>query len=391
MDLPLYLYTSPLNSDFALLSAPPAGVTDAASYVLFDKQPVGFAAVAPFSDADGVQSVGLTAYWSPTRKDIQTTNETLATLNAHGGDYVLLGGGSGSDSGSGCFAHVAGAGTQHYQPTLGRSTRGLAPLWLVYSDTRTDAITSPLNAADANAVVRGGAGAGAFRSTGTVLGYARQGTCALCNTGLSESFPSAGGADCMHACAAGEGSFGRAFHYGKAASMVGGAGSRAMQASMRAAGEVLTSYDSSVRPEFGTALHVSFTYSCCYNATARAVIEDVLDRQTAWDMPRNVTFDRAAWRIDNAGNPASHYSVCVWLDEPSNARMEQWVATVEAAVEAAGVPIHIPRAAQEPFHTTLAVVDGTTFPVEAALQRLNELIKPGTWTGTEPLVLTKPD
>jgi hypothetical protein len=300
-------------------------------------------------------------------------------LNAHGGDYVLLGGGSG-------FAHIAGAGTQHYQPALG----ALAPLWLVYSDARADAITSPLNAADANAVVAGGAGAGAFRSTGAVLGYARQGTCALCNTGLSESFPSAGGADCMHACAAGEGSFGRAFHYGKSSSMVGRAGSRAMQASMRAAGEVLTSYDSSVRPEFGTALHVSFTYSCCYNATARAVIEDVLDRQTAW-VPQNVTFDRAAWRIDNAGSPASHYSVCVWLDEASNARMERWVATVEAAVEAAGVPIHIPRAAQEPFHTTLAVVDGTTFPVEAALQRVNELIKPGTWTGAEPLVLTKPD
>jgi hypothetical protein len=70
--------------------------------------------------------------------------------------------------------------------------------------------------------------------------------------------------------------------------------------------------------------------------------------------------------------------------------MEQWVAKVEAAIAAVGVSIHIARSAQEPFHTTLGVVDGTLFPVETALERVNQVVSPGTWTGTDPLVLTKP-
>ena len=36
-------------------------------------------------------------------------------------------------------------------------------------------------------------------------------------------------------------------------------------------------------------------------------------------------------------------------------------------MEKAGIPVHVPRASQEPFHATLAVV-GKDFPIDEALQ-----------------------
>ena len=142
--------------------------------------------------------------------------------------------------------------------------------------------------------------------------------------------------------------------------MAASSAGRTFAASMLAAGEVLQHFDPAVAPESGTALHVSFLYLCCYTANDRQTIRGVLN-STDWE-PINVTFDRAEWRIDNAGSPPTHYSVCVFLDQTSQQKMLSWVADVEAAIAAAGVAIHIPRAAQEPFHSTLAVVNGTTFP-----------------------------
>ena len=357
MDVPLYLYQSRLNDDFALLrSAPSPLIANASSYVLFDTQPVGFGAAAPFAN-----STALGAFWSPSRLDVQTTTWSLEKLNAHGGDYEPLNSGK-------PIAHLAGPGRATPRYAVGTP---LAPLWLVYSDARTDAITSPLNGADVNAVVGSAPGDPAtkpFRARGSVVGYARQGSCAdgACTVALSESFPSAGGADCQEACGPGLRCSGSVYHYGKGAMGASAAGA-AMAASMAAAGDLLRGMDSSVSPEYGTHLHVSLTYSCCYSDAQLATIDRVLSNVVAWQ-PQNVTFDRAECRIDNFPPAAQqqqqqqpdHYSICVFLDEPSNRRMEAWVAKVEAAMVAAGVPIHVPRAAQEPFHTTLCVVNGTT-------------------------------
>jgi len=387
--VPLFLYQSRLNDDFALLTAPPqvGSVINAESYVLWEEHPVGFAASAPFVSSSG-NSSALHAYWSASRRDIQTTTRSLAQLNAHGGDYVPLAGASG-------FAHLATAATTRYEEGT-----PLTPLWLVYSDARSDAASSPFNGADINAIIGADAAATSadvgtapvapFRTTGFVLGYARQGGCSRCNVGLSETFPSAGGADCANACntASGERCGTRIYHYGRGAMAASMAG-QAMAASMAAAGDVLRGLDASVRPETGSGLHVSFLYNCCYQQKQLDTIAGVLD-SFAW-VPQNVTFDRAAWRIDNAGHPPDHYSICVFLDKESNTRMQEWVASVEAAIEAAGVPIHIPRALQEPFHSTLCVVNGSTFPVEEGARRVNELIAPGTWTGATPLTLLKAD
>ena len=379
MDLPLYLYQSQLNNDFALLPTAPSNptITNLFSYVLFDNQPVGYASKVPFHTDNITASTPLFAYFSTTRKDVQTTHLSNATaLNKHGGDYVALGSGA-------PIAHIASITTMHYQVGV-----PLAPLWLVYSDARTDVATSPFNPADLNAIVLS-APSLPFRQTGAVLGYLKQGTCELCQTSLSETFPSLGGPDCMNACGPNESFLGGAFYFGQSNDMKSTPGSRAMQASMLAAGNVLRVYNSSIKTESGTGLHVSFLYNCCYNDTAKGLISKVLS-ETDW-VPQNVTFDRAVWRIDNGGAPApTHYSIIVLLDEESNGRMEQWVAKVEAAIAAVGVSIHIARSAQEPFHTTLGVVDGTLFPVETALERVNQVVSPGTWTGTDPLVLTKP-
>ena len=167
-------------------------------------------------------------------------------------------------------------------------------------------------------------------------------------------------------------------------------------ASMAAAGDLLRAMDASVKPEHGTGLHVSLLYNCCYDDDQIATINRVLSESLHWQ-PQNVTFDRAEWRIDSFPSvqqqlqQPDHYSICVFLDQESNRRMEAWVAQVEAAIVAAGVPVHVPRAVQEPFHTTLCVVNGTTFPVAEAVRRVNELVKPGTWTGQGPLTLTQPN
>lgn len=170
-----------------------------------------------------------------------------------------------------------------------------------------------------------------------------------------------------------------------------GAG-RAFAASMLEAGNLLKRFDPTVTPESGVKLHVSFLYLCCYTDAQHAVIHSIL-KNTTWP-PINVTFDRAETRIDNFGTnggPPTHYSICVFLDAPSNQRMLAWVDSVEASLQAAGVPIHIPRSAQEPFHSTLAVVNGLTFPYEAAMAQLNQLIPRGKWTGSgTPLTLTSP-
>ena len=52
----------------------------------------------------------------------------------------------------------------------------------------------------------------------------------------------------------------------------------------------------------------------------------------------------------------------------------------------------MPRAEQEPFHATLAVVSGAAFPAVAALAAVTGAVPPGTWTGPggAPITLTKP-
>ena len=74
------------------------------------------------------------------------------------------------------------------------------------------------------------------------------------------------------------------------------------------------------------------------------------------------------WRVDSDATSVDHYSAIVLLDAPSQRVLADAAAAVEQEVRtAAGVDVHVPRADQEPFHATLAVVSGAAFPAVAVL------------------------
>jgi hypothetical protein len=159
---------------------------------------------------------------------------------------------------------------------------------------------------------------------------------------------------------------------------------------MKAAGEILQEYgDASVT--YGTGLHMSLNYFCCYSQADFAVIDEVIN---AMEWPAvNVTFDHPVWRIDSDYDTADHFSAIVMLDESSQAKMGGLVRDVESKIRARGVDIHVPRDQQEPFHSTLAVVSGKDFPSATGLTAVNAAIPPGSgaWTkGLGPTTLPPP-
>ena len=382
--VPLYLWSSSANNDTALLATPPAPggmVVNPGSYSLVFAQPVAFASPAY---AYGATDVELTAYWSKERRDIQTTNWDLVTLNQYGGDYVTL----------------ARVGYLQSRPMGTWASSGMqAPLFLSYSGERLDALTAPVNAADVDtlatfAAIGGGSyNVGSAPNSQHVVGYGLAGRCPVCNTALAAAYPSQGGADCPVVCPDTTGSFTVIYPVGTWA----GAGPDQFRASMSNAGSLLSSgkFGSSViKTESGGGLHVSFEYLCCYSPAAQAAVREVL-RGIDWP-PLNISFGAPVWRIDNpivSQDPADtshHFSIIVLLDEPSNARLEAWVATVEATLRSKGILVHLPRSKQQPFHSTLGVVNGLEFAMEAALEAINTAIPPHSWT-TANLTLGVPD
>ena len=147
------------------------------------------------ASASSTSDVPIHAYWSAERKDVQTTDWDLATLNQHGGNYTLLG--------TVGYLASSAAAQGSWQSNVSQT-----PLFLGYSAGRADGLTAPTNTADANALAvfdtRGGAYA---PSKQRVVGYGREGGCPVCNTGLAAAYPSRGGADCPTACASGTASF----------------------------------------------------------------------------------------------------------------------------------------------------------------------------------------
>jgi len=366
-DTPLYLYSSAVNKDVALLVASPSSynINHPGSYTRVYSEPVAFAAARL---VPGVADVALRAYWSEERNDIQTSNWDMVTINEHGGNYTAL--------------DVVGYLQSDQLNGSWWSSIAQTPLLLSYSASREDAITGPLNAADANTLVVEG---GDYVGKGHVVGYGRAGSCPVCNTTLAAAYPSLGGADCPVTCAAGTSSFTTIYHVGE----YHGAGASQFRNSMLRAGNILTSgkfgaASTVISTESGAGLHVSFNYLCCYTdaqkATARTVLELV-----QWPS-LNISFGQPVWRLDNkivsgsAADTAHHLSIIVLLDDASNKRMEAWVATVEQMLRDAGVPIHLPRSKQQPFHSTLGVVNGLEYANEAALAAINDAIPPKSWT-----------
>lgn len=70
--------------------------------------------------------------------------------------------------------------------------------------------------------------------------------------------------------------------------------------------------------------------------------------------------------------------------------MASFVEELEERVRAEGVDIHVPRRLQEPFHSTLGVVDGDAYPCVQALDAVNKAIPPTSWTSEGPIILDTP-
>ena len=367
--VPLYLYYSLELSDTALLPSPPKqyGVqcdgVPCDSYVKLVDRPVAYVHAADTAPSHPL--VSLHVYWSDERQDFQTTDWLLAELNAHGGNYTLL----------------ATVGLVSAEVPSGAEAAAYVPMRLSYDRDREDAATAPLGGADLDRLVDGAA----FGS-GHVVGFAKAASCSVCNISMSESFPSAGGPDCAYPCAPDRSCLSTTYRLG---------GDKAFSDAMAAAADVLKRFGDVEKVNSGSGLHVSFNYFCCYTATERGVISSVL-RSMAWPT-LNVSFDRPTWRIDGGADGSSHerladsafvdhQSIIVLLDAPSQRAMQRLVGEVEARVRAAGVDVHVPRAQQEPFHSTLAVVSGKGFPAAAALAAIDKPIAPGTWS--RPITLS---
>ena len=369
--VPLYLFHSPELSDTALLPSPPKhfGVPCGArsrcdSYTKLLDGPVAYV-----HDTDAAPShplVSLFAYWSEERQDIQTTDWSLAKLNAHGGNYTLL----------------ATIGLVSVEIPAGTEAAAYVPMRLSYDHDREDAATAPLSGADLNHLVDG-----ATFGSGHVVGFAKAASCSVCNISMSESFPSAGGPDCAWKCDSDRSCFDTTYRLG---------GDKEFSDAMAAAAEVLKQFGDVEKIDSGSGLHVSFNYFCCYTEAERGAILSVL-RSFPWPT-LNVSFDRPTWRIDSGDGGShertadsaavDHQSIIVLLDGPSQQAMLQLVGDVEARIRAAGVDVHVPRAKQEPFHSTLGVVSGKGFPAAAALAAINKATPPGKWS--RPITLSGP-
>mgnify|MGYP003386220447 CR=1 FL=1 len=163
--------------------------------------------------------------------------------------------------------------------------------------------------------------------------------------------------------------------------------SDAFDTKMQTAGEILTSFgDATVT--YGSKLHMSMNYFCCYSETDLDIIRNVLNNYT-WPSVE-VNFDKPVWRIDSDAVDVDHYSIIVLIDEASQAKMSAIVTDVEDHIRAAGLDIHVPRELQEPFHATLGVVNGLSYPTVSALNAVVDAFPSGSWTSDGPITLGSP-
>jgi len=393
-NVPLYLWRSDASQHTALsTNAPssylldlPGAAAASGNYSLVFADPVAFAFNVKEGDLNKPASyplVTLKLYYSSERADLQSTTWSLAQLNAHGGHYQYL----------------TTLGAVAVSPGSGYSAADFVPLTISYNAGTTDCITAPFSAEDVNelrlAIGSAGVDGGhsEYRTGGALIGFAARGTCSACVVRMSETFPSEGGADCAYACnvgVKGQANFDTTFQLGEMHT----AAAEALKKSMLAADDIILSYGSkgvTVTPRSrGTHIHMSFNYFCCYSEEDIQTLHEVLDAYD-WSTELSVSFDQPTIRIDSDAESVDHYSYILLLDQASQAKMHSLMDGLEAAVRAAGLDVHVPRRQQEPFHATLAVVNGRDFPAVAALAAVNAAVPAGMWTGNQgPIVLSKP-
>jgi len=190
----------------------------------------------------------------------------------------------------------------------------------------------------------------------------------------SPTFPSAGGPDCTFPCAEGLRTGGAGFQ---------GVFPASYMQKVRQAGDLVRSLDRENTLYLdgrGSRVdsHISLSYYCCHPEVELQRIKDVVMKDwRRWWQPQRLNLSYATCAVD--GPSLDHVSFIVMLDEASNRLMMDWVLRLEARIQAAGLPVHLSRRMQEPFHTTLGVVNGSAYPVRRAIEALNKHFPPGSW------------
>lgn len=365
--VPLFLFASKNHSDTTLLPKPPS-VQYGNDYELVDSKPVAYA--HEYDPLAKYPLITLRSFWSEERQDLQTSTWTLEELNAHGGNYTL----------------VEEIGLLSATVAAGQDASSFVPLTTSYDESRKDALAAPLSYEDINLLssLSSSLGSSVSFSKGHRIGFGRQADCDYCSVSVSEAFPSAGGADCYYECSSGLSCHGNKYNLG----LIESAEAYRFDANMKRAGEILKEFGD-IDTESGSQLHMTLNYFCCYSDEDWTTMASVLNG-ISWPA-LNVTFDQPLWRIDSGALDADHYSLIVMLDQHSQEIMSNFVLEVESKIRQAGVDIHVPRADQEPFHSTLAVASGSSYPCMAALQEVNKQIPPGSWTSSGPITLDTPE
>jgi len=230
----------------------------------------------------------------------------------------------------------------------------------------------------------------------------------------SPVYPSEGGPDCPVKCSPGRRSASSVFHYlrqianddddddGDAA--LAAANTAALLSSLgrvlSEAGGVIQSYDPNATVYNESELHVSFGYYCCQTDNELSLIKSVLDRIDWASAPLDATFAYVTCAVD--GPRDDHVSLILMFDQESNERWMERVERVEDMIEEEAAAredddafrqpiLQLRRPRQEPFHSTLASINGTTYPVAEVVKVLNERFasKGNGWTNL-PISISRP-
>eukprot|EP01116_Phalansterium_solitarium_P012685 TRINITY_DN29196_c0_g1_i1.p1 TRINITY_DN29196_c0_g1~~TRINITY_DN29196_c0_g1_i1.p1 ORF type:complete len:231 (-),score=40.25 TRINITY_DN29196_c0_g1_i1:54-746(-) len=162
--------------------------------------------------------------------------------------------------------------------------------------------------------------------------------------------------------------------------MRNGAGFSEFGASLKKAVSILRKYPGVISDD-ADVRHMTVQYLCCYNVDDFARIVDIV-RHIAWT-PFNLTFAEVVCNLDHPGHNDSTVSFIVLADAASQLRMAAFVAGVEQTIVSHGIPIHRPRSAQEPFHSTIGRVRAD-YPVAQVLAELQQAF--GVFN-TQPMIV----
>jgi len=139
-----------------------------------------------------------------------------------------------------------------------------------------------------------------------------------------------------------------------------------------------------ISTDVGFKVHISLEYLCCYNDVQLQTISKILVG-LKWDQVTGLRLGKVACAHGNQ----SRRSIVVYLDSNSQARAMKLVNQFEQALISGGIPIHTPRKDQQPFHSTLAVVN-ENYPIADIISRLNKEFDWKVNLTLDFLILTKP-